>query len=53
MMSGAFDALDAMKKLQPDLAIPSSPILWMFALLFLSTVASLYFMWNIRHPKTG
>jgi hypothetical protein len=52
MMSGAFDTLDAMKILQPDLAIPSSPILSMFALLLLSTVASLYFMWNVRHSKT-
>lgn len=52
MTSGIFDTLGAMKKLQPDLAIPSSPILWMFALLLLSTVASLYFMWNVRHSKT-
>ena len=52
MTSGAYDTLDAMKKLQPDFAIPSDSTLWMFALLLLSTVASLYFMWSVRHPKT-
>jgi hypothetical protein len=50
--SRMLDTLDTMKILQPDLAIPSSPTLWMFTLLLLSTVASLYFMWNVRHPKT-
>ena len=50
--SAMFGTLDAMKILQPDMAIPSSPALWMLALLLLSTLASLYFMWSVRHAKT-
>lgn len=41
-----------MGKISPDL-IPTIPSLWgPYAILTLLTLASLYFMWNVRHPKT-
>ena len=41
-----------MRKISPDL-IPASPSVWgAYAILTFLTLASLYFMWNVRHPKT-
>ena len=44
--------LAEMKKISPDInfAIPS--LLWIYTLLFCLTIASLHFMWSVRHPKT-
>jgi hypothetical protein len=44
--------VEGMREISPDvnLAIPS--ILAVLALLSCLTLASLYFMWSIRHPKT-
>jgi hypothetical protein len=41
-----------MRKISPDL-VPASPSVWgPYAILTFLTLASLYFMWNARHPKT-
>ena len=44
--------LGEMRKISPDFdpAVPS--LLWVYTLLFCLTLASIYFMWSVRHPKT-
>jgi hypothetical protein len=46
-------ALEA-KELNPNRRVDNSPeALWIFTImLWLGIVASLYFMWTVRHPKT-
>jgi hypothetical protein len=40
------------RKISPDL-LPAIPSLWgPYTILTLLTLASLYFMWSVRHPKT-
>jgi hypothetical protein len=40
------------RKISPDL-LPAIPSVWgPYTILTLLTLASLYFMWSVRHPKT-
>ena len=45
------NTIDEMRKVSPDLIIPIPSFWGPYSLLFLMTLASLYFMWSIRHPK--
>jgi hypothetical protein len=45
--------LGEMRKIAPELVRDTPPILPLYALLFLLAAGSLYFMWTVRHPKTG
>ena len=42
---------EEMRKISPELTPPMPSILPVFALLSCLSLASLYFMWSIRHPK--
>jgi len=41
-----------MRKISPDLILHDPPVWGPYAILALLTLASLYFMWSVRHPKT-
>jgi hypothetical protein len=41
-----------MRKISPDLIPPMPSVSGPYAILTILTLASLYFMWSIRHPKT-
>jgi hypothetical protein len=41
-----------MRKISPDLLLAIPSIWGPYAILTLLTLASLYFMWSVRHPKT-
>jgi hypothetical protein len=43
--------LDEMRKVSPDFNLEIPSLLPTFAILALCIIASLYFMWSIRHPK--
>ncbi len=43
--------LDEMRKFSPDFNLEIPSLLPTFAILALCIIASLYFMWSIRHPK--
>ena len=50
--SSLFNTLDKMREMNPDMPIPASSFTGLYILLLFVTAASLYFMWNIRHPRT-
>ena len=43
--------VEEMRKISPDVTPPMPSIFPLLALLSCLTLASLYFMWSIRHPK--
>ena len=51
-MSINWDILRAdMSKISPDINLATPSLFWVYTMLFCLTIASLYFMWSIRHPK--
>ena len=43
---------DEMRKISPIFTVSIPSLLMLYFLLSMLTLASLYFMWSVRHPKT-
>jgi hypothetical protein len=52
ILNGGQITIGEMRKISPDLILPNAPVWGPYAILTFLTLASLYFMWTVRHPKT-